>query len=44
MHSFAPLWNRIPKNEENHGGEKEKKRKREKEKKEKRRKKKECIV
>ena len=22
MHSFAPLWNRIPKNEENHGGEK----------------------
>ena len=22
MHSFAPFWNRIPKNEENHGGEK----------------------
>ena len=21
MHSFAPFWNRIPKNEENHGGE-----------------------
>ena len=20
MHSFAPFWNRIPKNEENHGG------------------------
>ena len=20
MHSFAPLWNRIPKNEENQGG------------------------
>ena len=23
MHSFAPLWNRIPKNEENHGGGKD---------------------
>ena len=21
MHSFAPFWNRIPKNEENRGGE-----------------------
>ena len=23
MHSFAPFWNRIPKNEENHGGGKD---------------------